>query len=85
MPKAQPLSAGVGSTIVRLWWVVVLATLVGGVVAYAASFADGIHTSIPAPGIGALAAGIGRLAAQARGRWFRLQLFPAYAVFGYKQ
>ncbi|WP_238473626.1 type I polyketide synthase [Nocardioides cavernaquae] len=31
-----------------------------GVVAYAASFADGIHTSIPAPGIGALAAGLGR-------------------------
>lgn len=31
-----------------------------GVVAYAASFADGIHTSIPAPGLGALAAGLGR-------------------------
>ncbi|GAB3991546.1 fatty acid synthase subunit beta domain-containing protein [Nocardioides marmoraquaticus] len=30
-----------------------------GVVAYAASFADGIHTSIPAPGIGALGAGVG--------------------------
>ena len=30
-----------------------------GVVAYAGSFADGIHTSIPAPGIGALGAGIG--------------------------
>lgn len=30
-----------------------------GVVAYAASFADGVHTSIPAPGIGALAAGLG--------------------------
>ncbi|MCW2760621.1 MAG: putative fatty acid synthase, partial [Marmoricola sp.] len=29
------------------------------VVAYAGSFADGIHTSIPAPGIGALGAGIG--------------------------
>ena len=31
-----------------------------GVVAYAASFADGIHTSIPAPGLGALAAALGR-------------------------
>ncbi len=30
-----------------------------GVVGYAQSFADGIHTSIPAPGIGALAAGRG--------------------------
>ncbi len=30
-----------------------------GVVAFAASYADGVHTSIPAPGIGALAAGIG--------------------------
>jgi fatty acid synthase len=30
-----------------------------GVVAYAGSFADGVHTSIPAPGIGALAAGLG--------------------------
>lgn len=29
-----------------------------GVLAYAASFADGIHTSIPAPGLGALAAGL---------------------------
>ncbi len=29
------------------------------VVAYAGSFADGVHTSIPAPGIGALAAGRG--------------------------
>ncbi|MCW2847608.1 MAG: fabF [Marmoricola sp.] len=29
------------------------------VVAYAGSFADGIHTSIPAPGLGALGAGIG--------------------------
>lgn len=32
---------------------------VHGVVAYAASFADGVHTSIPAPGLGALAAGVG--------------------------
>ncbi|MEO5652615.1 MAG: fatty acid synthase subunit beta domain-containing protein [Marmoricola sp.] len=32
-----------------------------GVVAYAGSFADGIHTSIPAPGIGALGAGVGGL------------------------
>ncbi len=30
-----------------------------GVVAYASSFADGVHTSIPAPGLGALAAGLG--------------------------
>jgi fatty acid synthase len=30
-----------------------------GVVAYAGSFADGVHTSIPAPGMGALAAGRG--------------------------
>ncbi len=30
------------------------------VVAYAGSFADGVHTSIPAPGLGALAAGLGR-------------------------
>ncbi|NLE82289.1 MAG: DUF1729 domain-containing protein [Rhodococcus sp.] len=30
-----------------------------GVVAYAGSFADGVHTSIPAPGIGALGAGRG--------------------------
>src|SRR5699024_270809 len=30
-----------------------------GVVAYAGSYADGIHTSIPAPGIGALSAGLG--------------------------
>ncbi|MRJ78160.1 DUF1729 domain-containing protein [Aeromicrobium sp. SMF47] len=39
-----------------------------GVVAYAGSFADGVHTSIPAPGIGALAAGLGgRESALARG------------------
>jgi fatty acid synthase len=31
-----------------------------GVVAFAQSFADGAHTSIPAPGLGALAAGRGR-------------------------
>ena len=30
-----------------------------GVVAYAQSFADGMHTSIPAPGLGALGAGRG--------------------------
>ena len=30
-----------------------------GVVAYASSFGDGVHTSIPAPGLGALAAGRG--------------------------
>ncbi|MGA9716613.1 MAG: beta-ketoacyl synthase N-terminal-like domain-containing protein, partial [Aeromicrobium sp.] len=39
-----------------------------GVVAYAGSFADGVHTSIPAPGIGALAAGLGgRESALAKG------------------
>ncbi|MEK0306119.1 fatty acid synthase subunit beta domain-containing protein [Bifidobacterium favimelis] len=32
---------------------------VAGVVAYIHSFADGAHTSIPAPGLGALAAGMG--------------------------
>ncbi len=38
------------------------------VVAYAGSFADGVHTSIPAPGIGALAAGRGgRESALAKG------------------
>lgn len=36
-----------------------MALPVHAVVAYAGSFADGVHTSIPAPGIGALAAGIG--------------------------
>ncbi|MBV9831492.1 MAG: 3-oxoacyl-ACP synthase, partial [Marmoricola sp.] len=30
-----------------------------GVIAFAGSYADGIHTSIPAPGIGALGAGVG--------------------------
>jgi fatty acid synthase len=30
-----------------------------GVIAYAGSFGDGIHQSIPAPGLGALAAGLG--------------------------
>ena len=39
-----------------------------GVVAYAGSFADGVQTSIPAPGLGALAAGLGgRQSALARG------------------
>ena len=37
MPKAQPLTPHVGSAVVRLWWVVVLAALIGGAVAYAAS------------------------------------------------
>ncbi|MBB5915228.1 fatty acid synthase [Nocardia transvalensis] len=41
-----------------------------GVVAYAQSFADGVHTSIPAPGLGALGAGRGgaesKLAAELR-------------------
>ncbi|NEW41962.1 DUF1729 domain-containing protein [Nocardia cyriacigeorgica] len=41
-----------------------------GVVAYAQSFADGVHTSIPAPGLGALGAGRGgresRFAAELR-------------------
>ena len=52
------------------YWLVVTSLLemglpVLGVVAYAGSFADGIHTSIPAPGLGALGAGVGgtRLAA----------------------
>ncbi|QPK81935.1 DUF1729 domain-containing protein [Schaalia sp. ZJ405] len=35
-----------------------------GVVAYARSFADGAHTSIPAPGLGALAAGRGGVSSQ---------------------
>ncbi|MFZ2176499.1 MAG: fatty acid synthase subunit beta domain-containing protein [Rhodococcus sp. (in: high G+C Gram-positive bacteria)] len=35
-----------------------------GVVAYAGSFADGVHTSIPAPGIGALGAGRGGVDSQ---------------------
>ncbi len=37
MPKAQPLTSGVGASVVRLWWVVVLAALIGGAVAYAAA------------------------------------------------
>ncbi|MDZ5621535.1 hypothetical protein [Nocardioides bizhenqiangii] len=37
MPKAQPLTPGAGATVVRLWWVVVLAALIGGAVAYAAA------------------------------------------------
>ena len=37
MPKAQASTPGVGATVVRLWWVVVLATLIGGAVAYAAA------------------------------------------------
>ncbi len=37
MPKAQPLTPGVGSTVRRLWWVVLLAALIGGAVAYAAA------------------------------------------------
>ena len=39
-----------------------------GVIAYAGSFADGIHTSIPAPGMGALGAGIGGTDVAARSR-----------------
>lgn len=35
-----------------------------GVLAYASSFADGVHTSIPAPGLGALAAGRGGRSSQ---------------------
>ncbi|WP_026459769.1 type I polyketide synthase [Schaalia suimastitidis] len=35
-----------------------------GVVAYVRSFADGAHTSIPAPGIGAMAAGRGKASSQ---------------------
>jgi hypothetical protein len=37
MPKAQVSTPGVGATVVRLWWVVVLAAMVGGAVAYAAA------------------------------------------------
>jgi hypothetical protein len=37
MPKAQPLTSGVGATVARLWWVVVIAALIGGTVAYAAA------------------------------------------------
>ncbi len=37
MPKAQSSTPGVGSTVGRLWWVVLLAALIGGVVAYAAA------------------------------------------------
>lgn len=37
MPKAQPLTSGTGSTVLRLWWVIVLAALIGGAVAYAAA------------------------------------------------
>lgn len=36
MPQAQSLTPGAGATVVRLWWVVVLAALIGGAVAYAA-------------------------------------------------
>src|SRR5690606_32783130 len=35
-----------------------------GVIGYASSFADGVHTSIPAPGLGALAAGRGGRSSQ---------------------
>ena len=41
---------------------------VRAVVGYAASFGDGIHTSIPAPGLGALGLGA---------RWRRLAARPA--------
>ena len=37
MPKAQSSTPGVGSTVGRLWWVILLAALVGGAVAYAAA------------------------------------------------
>lgn len=37
MPKAQTSTLGVGAAIARLWWVVLLATLVGGAVAFAAA------------------------------------------------
>ena len=41
-----------------------------GVVAYAGSFGDGMHTSIPAPGLGALGAGRRRAGVALReGRW----------------
>ena len=37
MPKAQASTPGVGATVVRLWWVIFLAALIGGAVAYAAA------------------------------------------------
>lgn len=37
MPKAQTSTLGVGAAITRLWWVILLATLVGGAVAFAAA------------------------------------------------
>jgi len=37
MAKVQPVSPGVGSTIARLWWVVVFAALIGGAASFAAS------------------------------------------------
>lgn len=37
MPKAQTSTLGVGAAITRLWWVILLAALVGGAVAFAAA------------------------------------------------
>lgn len=37
MPKAQPLSPGISSAVGRLWWVVVLAAIIGGTVSFAAA------------------------------------------------
>jgi hypothetical protein len=36
MSKAQALTPGVGATVMRLWWLVLLAALIGGAVAYTA-------------------------------------------------
>jgi hypothetical protein len=41
MPKAQPLTPGAGATVIRLWWVIVIAALIGGAVAYAAADRSG--------------------------------------------
>ncbi len=37
MPKAQPLTPGVSSAIGRLWWIVVLAAIIGGGISFAAA------------------------------------------------
>ena len=37
MPKGQALSPGVSSAIGRLWWVIVLAAIIGGAVSFAAA------------------------------------------------
>ncbi|WP_039796488.1 type I polyketide synthase [Nocardia araoensis] len=47
-----------------------------GVVAYAQSFADGVHTSIPAPGLGALGAGRGGPESRLAGELRKLGVTP---------